>query len=244
MPKVEQVRIIASLAVLLLATFQDIRDREIDDVIWLVGLLFGGLMDAYMLFTATPSLQTSIQYVRFSIPFLFIILASWCLKLMGGADILAFITLALLQPSHPLGKCMFPPAFCTLLYSNFLILLVPISFLVWNMKLMLRGEKIFHGFEESKLRKFLASLLAIAVPAEKAEKFKFFSIAQESISPKKRFRLISALSIPETKEELPKTDEPLVWICPSIPMLPFILAGYFMTMLIGDPVLLLIEFIR
>ena len=244
MPRIEQVRVIASLAVLLLATFQDIKDREIDDIIWLVGLLFGGLLDVYMLFTATPSLQTTIQYVRFSIPFLFIILASWRLKLMGGADILAFITLALLQPSHPLGKCMFPPAFCTMLYSNFLILLVPISFLVWNMRLMLRGEKIFYGFEETKLRKLLASLFALAIRAEKAEKFKFFSVAQEGMSPKKRFRLISALSIPETREELPKTDEPLVWICPSIPMLPFILAGYLMTMLAGDPVLLLMEFIR
>ncbi len=244
MPRIEIVRVIASFAVLLLATFQDIKDREIDDAIWLVGISFGGLLDVFTLFTATLSLQTTIQYVRFSIPFLFIILASWRLKLMGGADILAFITLALLQPSHPLGKCMFPPAFCTMLYSNLLILLVPISFLVWNMRLMFRGEKVFHGFEESRLRKFLASLFAIAVRAETAEKFKFFSVAQEGISPKKKFRLISALSIPETREKLPKTDEPLVWICPSIPMLPFIFAGYLMTLLIGDPVLLLIKFIR
>ncbi len=244
MPRIEQIRITASLLVLLIATLQDIKDREVDDVIWLVGLSIGGILDAFLLFSATPTTQEILQYVRFSIPFLFIILTSWRFKLMGGADILAFITLAILQPSHPLGKCMFPPAFCTMLYSNFLMLLVPFSFLIWNVRLILKGENIFDGFKESSLRKFIASLFAIAIQAESAKNFKFFSVAQEGGSPEKKFRLVSALSIPETKEELPKTEEHLVWICPSIPMIPFILAGYVLTILIGDPVLLLIEIFK
>ncbi|RLG52199.1 MAG: hypothetical protein DRO00_05970 [Thermoproteota archaeon] len=237
-------RITASLIVLLIATLQDIKDREVDDIIWLIGLSLGGILDIFSLFSVGLTAQKIVRYLRFSIPFLFIILISWRFRLMGGADILAFITLAIIQPSHPLGKCMFPPAFCTMLYSNFLMLILPFSFLMWNLSLILKGNRIFDGFKESSLRKILASLFAIAVQAEKAKKFKFFSIAQEGSSPEKKFKLVSVLSIPETKEELPKTKEHLVWICPSVPMIPFILAGYVLTMLIGDPVLLLIEIFK
>jgi len=236
--------VLLSLLILSIVAIQDMRDRQVDDYLWMVGISLGGALDAYALVVERPPLTLLVRYLRFSIPFIIVLLASWGLKLMGGADILALITLTVLQPYHPLGKCMFPPAFCTMLYSNMLILLVPISFLAWNMALLFRGEKIFYGFEESIPRKLLASLLAIAIRAEEAHKFKFFSVAQQGSSPKKRFKLISALSIPETKEELPKTEEPLVWICPSIPMLPFILAGYVITMWIGDPILLLIRMIR
>jgi len=241
--RVEQAQMLASLVVLTLATIQDINEREVDDVVWIVGLLVGVSLDICLFLKVRPPLESIVQYVRFLIPFLIIIIGSWRLKLMGEADILAFITLAILQPVHPYRKGMFPPAFCTLLHSNVLILLVPLYFLAWNLALMLKGENIFDGFEESTLRKFLASLLAIPIRAEKADKFKFFSVAQNGTSPRKKFKLISALSIPETKEELPKTEEPLVWICPSIPMIPFILAGYLMTLWLGDPILLLIQLI-
>jgi len=162
---------------------------------------------------------------------------------MGEADLLALLTLEVLQPLHPSGKCVFPPAFCSLIYSNFLILLVPIGFLLWNAIQLLEGKRIFEGFEESLPRKIVASVLAIAVSTDRVEKFKYFAIAQEGNSLRKRFKLISALSIPEVKEEVPKSD-PLVWICPSIPMIPLILVGYLLTIWIGDPILLIINFIQ
>ncbi len=243
MPIIELTRIITSVLILLIAALQDLKEREVSDFVWTVGILMGGLLDATALLSASPSLQDAIRYFRFSIPFLIIILASWRLKLMGEADILAFITLAILQPFHPLGKCMFPPSFCAMLYSNLFILVVPFSFFAWNFKLLLKGKRIFDGFDEPLARKALASLLAIAIKPEKAESFKYFSIAEKGSPPRKKFKLISALSIPETRDEIPETKEPLIWICPSIPMLPFILAGYLATMLLGDPILILIELI-
>ena len=240
----EEIRVLLSLLILSIAAIQDVRNREVDDYLWMVGISLGGALDAYALVVERPTSTLLVRYLRFSIPFIIVLLASWGLKLMGEADILALITLAVIQPLHPAGKCFFPPAFCSMIYSNLLILLVPIIFLLWNAAHLLKGERIFDGFDEPLPRKIAASILAIAVRKESAEKFKYFTIAEKGSPPKKRFKLASALSIPEKREEVPESRGTLIWICPSIPLLPFILGGYLLTMWVGDPILLLVNLIR
>lgn len=233
-------RIIASIMMFSLASIQDIKEREVDDIIWIAGILSGSILNLYSFALHRPSLPETLQYFRFSIPFLVIIVLSWYLKLMGEADILAFISLSILQPTH-LKKAFFSPAFCAMIYSSALMLLFPIFFLAWNLFQLVRKKEIFYGFKESIGKKAIVSLLAIAIDVERAKKLKYFSLAQEGVPPNMKFRLGSLISIPETKDTIPEFYGPLVWISPSIPMIPLILVGYVITLIVGDPIVLLMR---
>lgn len=231
----------ASLAILAWASIQDARTREVKDEVWIVGLGVGAIIDLFRLLNIEFSTAKALQYLRAAVPILIILVLCWVFHLVGEADILAFLTLLVLQPTHPLKSGFFHPAFCTFTYSNLLMISVPLLFLARNLILRLRGSQMFAGFDEPVFRKFLAMFLALPVKAEVAKRYEYFSLAEIGAGEHKRFRLSSALTPPVQKEKRELPDEGYVWICPSIPLLPFILVGHIITMTLGDPIILLLS---
>ncbi|MGC9019971.1 MAG: prepilin peptidase [Candidatus Methanodesulfokora sp.] len=209
-----------SLLMLLAATIQDIRSREISDFTWAIGCLLGLIvnLDNY-----------GWSYLPKALFFLAFLSAIWITKLMGEADILAYASLLVTQPST---AGYIPPAMATFIYSNLLLMAAPIYNFIKNLKNM----KMLDEFDEPYFRKILALFLAKPAYKKDLERIKYYDIAEVIVNGRKKLDISRSLSGIK-KGETP--DREPVWIIPTYPLMPFILAGHIITILLGDPIALI-----
>ena len=144
------VRILFALAMLGIATIIDIRSREISDLIWIV---FGVISGVLLLFE--PNIVEAAFGVGFSLIVAPLVLILWRFGLFGGADALCLIVLSALAPMATLTDSVVSPF--SIVVNSALISVSPMVFnFIRNSVLILRGEKIFHGFEETKSKKLVS----------------------------------------------------------------------------------------
>ncbi|HET7336938.1 MAG TPA: prepilin peptidase, partial [Candidatus Nitrosotalea sp.] len=86
---VTTVRIFLALLMLSIASYTDIKKREIDDRIWMI---FGGLSVVMLIFV--PDLSHSLVTIGISLIVAPIALLVWRIGFFGGADAFALIVLA------------------------------------------------------------------------------------------------------------------------------------------------------
>jgi len=203
---------------LLYTSFLDVKKREVPDKVWILFSILGIILNysQYEIISYLLSLGITAA-ISFSLYFL---------GFYGGADAKALVTLSLLLPYYPANYSFHTIApIITLTNGIFITLTLPLSFLLINAFKIIKGEKIFEGFEEEgKLRKLIAIILGFR--SKKVRRFMFPLEKEEEGKRKFDFKLLGWYS-DYVKEE----DK---WVTPAIPLLVFISLGFLFMILFGD----------
>jgi preflagellin peptidase FlaK len=222
-------RIAICLVMLSYASYSDLKTREVDDKLWILFSLIGitlNIIDlsnqSLMLVIISISLSSLISFIFYYIGF------------FGGADMKALIVISLILPVYYPSKYIHPfTSLTSLTNGTFITLSLPLIFFIMNITRLLRGKKIFLGFEDEKLwKKILVCFLGYR--ASKVEKGQFFMSLQKSINGKKSFHI----SLLKDEEFVSGQD---IWVTPGIPLLVFITFGFLLTVTYGDFLALLLN---
>lgn len=171
-------------AALAVASYQDVKTREIDDRVWVASGLVGALLTVAEIIVS-PGYPV-ILAVFSALLTAAIAIGVFYLGLYGGADAKALLVAAVTLPLSPWvgglayggwgqGSLFVNPFFPLTLLGNALllsILLVP-SCLLWNLYAKLRGERLFDGVSASPLQKLAALLTAVRVKPSTAASVHF-----------------------------------------------------------------------
>jgi preflagellin peptidase FlaK len=213
--------IILALIMLVLGSIIDIWKREIHDYYW-IG--FGGA--GIVLALLNPDIITQLLSVGFALiiaPFVIIV---WRIGLFGGADAFALIALAVIAPMATFSDNPISPF--TTLSNATLLFVIPFLFnLVRNAISQIKGEDIFEGFDETKLKKVIASFMGY-----KSKNPKFAFSIEKTEKGKKKLDL--AIHHAEDQEFC---TTPNTWITPGIPYLLLITGGFVIQLIYGDIIL-------
>ncbi|XRH75138.1 MAG: prepilin peptidase [Candidatus Methanosuratincola verstraetei] len=210
-------------AMLAFASYQDLKTREIDDWVWIVGgaagaaltLLEAATVDGYPYVLAAFSVAITAA-LAFGV---------YYLGLYGGADAKALLAIAVAFPFSPVSQLS--PFFPLTVLGNSLllsILLVP-ACLVINLAWRLAGKAFFDGISASRARKAAAILTGFRVSPSAAKKVHFNLMEVPDGSGGATLKLFSRVT---DEDEVKHIDEgrQYVWVTPAIPMIVFFLAGY------------------
>ena len=212
------VRMIAAFAMLGLASFFDLKKREINDMLW-IG--FSALSIVLIFFS--PEIWTSIRIVGVSLIIAPVTLVLWRFGVFGGADAFCLIVLASLAPMFTLSASQITP-FSTL--TNAAILSVTPLFvnLCRNVVSILRKEDIFAGIDETRTKKIIAVFIGY-----KAKNPKYSFSLERMVDGKKRLDF----SLKHAEQTLFCNDQG-VWVTPGVPYVLYIAAGFVVQVLYGD----------
>jgi preflagellin peptidase FlaK len=210
-----------AMIMLIIGSIIDIWKREIHDYYW-IGFGIVGFLLVFMSSDLILDLLT-IAFALIIAPFVILV---WRIGLFGGADAFALIALAVIAPMATFSENPVSP-FTTL--SNAAILFV-IPFLInisRNILAKMQGENIFEGFEESKLKKLVATFMGY-----KCKQPKFGFTIEKTVKGKKKLDL--AIQHAENQEFC---TTPNTWITPGIPYLLLITGGFIIQLFYGDVIL-------
>lgn len=210
-----------ALSMLIIGSIIDIWKREIHDYYWLG---FGGV--GFLLVFFSTELILNLILIGFSLIIAPFIILMWRIGLFGGADAFALIALAVIAPMATFSESSVSP-FTTL--SNAAILFV-VPFLInisRNIIAQIKGENIFEGFDESRFKKIIASLMG-----HKSKNPKFCFAIEKTVDGKKKLDL--TIHHAENQEFC---TTPNTWITPGIPYLLLITGGFIIQLFYGDIIL-------
>jgi preflagellin peptidase FlaK len=213
--------IVLALAMLVVGSIIDVWKREIHDYFWII---FGSI--GFVTVFISTDIFMSLLTMGFALIIAPFVILVWRIGLFGGADAFALIALAVIAPMATFSENPVSP-FTTL--SNAAVLFV-IPFLVnilRNIVAQIKGENIFEGFDESKIKKILASATGY-----KAKNPKFGFKIEKIENGKKKIDL--AIHHAENQEFC---TTPNTWITPGIPYLLLITGGFIIQLFYGDIIL-------
>lgn len=198
-----------------LASFYDLKKREVNDRLWIVFGVAAALL-LLLEWDNKSRIQNIITSIIFCAP---ISLLFWKTGLFGGADSFAIILISILAP-FSFGGNYYPTT--TLTNSLLLLLSVFIFNFLMNMKKILEKEDIFEGFKETSGRKILAMFMGVKINSKFG-----FSIEQKFKNGKKfNFSLKNC--------ETSKFSTRKEWCSPGIPFILFITGGFIIQIFFGD----------
>jgi hypothetical protein len=226
----------------------DLKTREIYDMVWIV---FGGLglmIALYEVYGGTLSLVWFVIVVLVSSA---ISIGLGYLGLFGGADVLAFITLAVLHPM-PLRDLepflgVVSPLFPLTLFSNSALAGASYSLvlLVRNLTSTLQGRNLFNGLEDEPFWRKLAVLvtgLKLGVGSVRGPPFQYpLEMPATDGGHGRRLILMPDIqdddSAVEAFKALKDSGVKEVWVSNTLPFLVYIAIGYILALALGDIVL-------
>lgn len=212
-------RIAMALLMFSIASYTDIKKREIDDRIWIV---FGSL--AVVLIFFEPNIPHILDLIGISLIVAPVALVIWRIGFFGGADAFALIVLAALAPSATFTSSTINP-FTTLTNAVILSVIPVVANLLYNISAILRHQDIFKDFENETRRKKMTAMF-IGHRA-KNPKFGFAIEKREGDSRKLDFALKNA-------DNTEFCSSPDTWITPGIPYILYIFGGFAVQLVYGD----------
>ncbi|HJU13856.1 MAG TPA: A24 family peptidase C-terminal domain-containing protein [Candidatus Nitrosotalea sp.] len=216
---IDGLRVILALSMLGLATYWDLKTREVSDLLWMV---FGGVAIALILLST--SIAASLVGAGISLIVAPVVLIIWRMGLFGGADAFCVIVLAALAPGLTLTSGTVTP-FTTLTNSAILSASPIVLNVSRNLVALARGRDIFLGLEdETKGKKITALFLGYRA---KNPKFSFPLERQDGNSRKFDFTLINA-------DNAKFCSTPDTWVTPGVPYMIYITAGFIVQLVFGD----------
>lgn len=216
---VTTVRIFLAILMLSIASYTDIKKREIDDRIWMI---FGGLSAVMLIFV--PDLSHSLVTIGISLIVAPIALLVWRIGFFGGADAFALIVLASLAPGVTFANSQINP-FTTLIDAVLLSIIPVFVNVIRNVVSILKHEDIFNGFEtESQKNKIIAMFVGHRT---KNPKFSFSIEKKVGNLRKLDFTLKNA----DSAEFCSSSD---TWVTPGIPYMIYIFGGFIVQLVYGD----------
>lgn len=213
------IRIFLAILMLSIASYTDIKKREIDDRIWMI---FGGLSVVMLVFS--PDLSHSLVVIGISLIVAPIALLVWRIGFFGGADAFALIVLASLAPEATFVNSQINP-FTTLIDAVLLSIIPVFVNVVRNVVSILKHDDIFNGFEnETQKNKIIAIFVG---HRSKHPKFSFSIEKREGNLRKLDFTLKNA----DDAEFCSSSD---TWVTPGIPYMIYIFGGFIVQLVYGD----------
>lgn len=224
------------------AALEDLRKREVRDIVWLSYGTFGFLSSGFL----ASQDKLGIMYFGQVALVAGVGLALYFLKLFGGADAKALVCLSLAIPGKP-GVVMPQiqlPIFTFSVLANAVILaslLIPVMFaknLCWKLS---TGRRLFEGFERNS---FLSKLGALAFGYKmeyskvSASKYLFLMEGKDKQTDQRRLEI--SFRVGDFVNQGPEGAK-YVWVTPGIPFLLFIFSGLITTLLLGDLTLSLLH---
>ena len=224
-------------AVLVLASYQDLKTREIDDRIWLYAAPVGAVLTVVEYFT-TPGypLLLALFSVGLTVALAFGIFYA---GLYGGADAKALIFIAVTMPVYLFASTTLSPFYPLTILGNGLalsLLLIP-TLLVVNLVWKVRRGSLFDGISATTGQKVLALFTGMKVKPSTAMSINFNLIEKvgkgeegEEREERRRkgeryLKLFNTVEDTDEVKVIPKGAE-YVWVTPAIPMIVFFLIGY------------------
>jgi len=220
-------RIALVLATMLYSSYSDWVSREVDDKVWIVSGIIGGILTILDLILTWSFRYLILTLISIGIGCGFAY-AFYYFGFYGGADAKAVMVISISLPLYYPPKRLHPFTGLASLSNGLLIsLIIPVSMLILNLSTILRGENIFEGFEhESRIRKLAAIFLGVRVKDARRRKF-WLPLEEEKDG--KRFFSFNILTF---ELEEPKRDD--CWVTPGLPLLLFITAGFLVFIFLGD----------
>lgn len=251
---IENVKLCLSASSLFIASWYDLKFREIPDKLWMVSAPIGLLLTLIQAFIYDSRL---LQTLAISVIVVSAISVTvFYLGLFGGADAKALVTLSLTMPTPPsllngMGKAL--PLFTVTVFNNAILTsaLLSIALLTYNLlwKALTKSD-LFEGLEsEPSHRKFIVLITGYKVKAEKLLEKKFiYPLEEVEIGDREEIVRRITLSVRiEDDEDVNRRIDTLknlngyVWISPALPFLIFITIGFFTSLIVGDMILILVK---
>jgi hypothetical protein len=230
----------------------DLKTREIYDMVWLV---FGGLgliIALYEVYTGSLTLVWLVVVVLISSV---ISIGLGFFGLFGGADVLAFIALAVLHPAPPRGLepilGIVSPLFPLTLFSNSALsgASSSIVLLVRNIASTLHGRNLFRGLEdEPTWRKLVVMFTGVKmdVGSVRGPPFQYpLEVPGTEEEPGRHLILLPDIQDDDSAVEAFKSFEAsgveAVWVSNTLPFLVYIAIGYILALTLGDVALAILK---
>jgi hypothetical protein len=214
-------RLISGIFFLSLASYKDIKTREIKNWIWIVLSSIGVGILLIQYFTEGIVL-TRLLGIPLMIAFAYLF---FFFKILAGADAKALIALALLAPIWPkLGSFPFFPSilpFPFVVFVNSICLVIPFMIVLCFYNLI-RGN-----------REFPYLFFGYKVPVEEAKKSFVWPI-EVIKNGKRKLALFQKEDKKANLENLKALRKEEVWITTELPFALFLLIGFILTHLVGD----------
>lgn len=233
---IDYIRTILAISMLGYASYKDLKTREIYDTVWVIPGVIGLLIDIYEVFTGELSIASAIVSIGFMVILSGIL---WYLQLFGEADLIAFVTLAVIHPSTPdYGYIGYRPIlFSFTLVANSALsgLLTAFYSLVNNLSIGYKGVNLFERHEEASVLmktglmftgQYMESEKIKGPPFEYPLEVKGELVLKPNIwdddKAKKDFRILKEKGYDR------------VWVSATLPYIVNLLVGYIVTIFYGD----------
>jgi len=230
---------IVVLSCLIAATYQDIKTREVDDLIWITMICLTTPLVLFELFTYSKSVLVTYIISTLLTAVLSFLLAYF--GLMGGADAKAYICLSIAELPEPTVIDRTFPGISIFINSVILSALTSLLIFAKNVKLMYTSSLTFPQ-ETNILKKlillFTSTMINIKELERNPHKYFVLNTANNKIDINIR------LARQNTSEIIPllkKRNVKRVWVTPALPFILFILLGYMFYMLLGNIVFILFK---
>lgn len=220
-----------ALSLLTVASYEDIKSREISNKIWVVFIFFAILFNFIMFYLKFISLSFYdliifiLQFLLFSFLYHF--------NAYGGADLKALVCLTFMFPfsqekTSILGYGIVPLPILVFFYASFLSLFYTILNLIHNVVFLIKYNSLFDGVKEPVWKKFLALFLLRKTKVRKEDVGIFFLPAEKNTKEGKKLILFPKL------QEKELANEEIIFTSPLIPFQVPILLALLLFMLFGD----------
>ncbi len=219
--ELELTRIVIGVTMLGVATFLDLREREVHDLVW---VCFGGL--GFLLIILEPDMIGHLTTTGIALIVAPLVLLLWRFGLFGGADALGLIALSVIAPLATLSGNAVTP-FSVLVNSALLSMAPLIANFARNVYAIARKEKIFEGIDEPEHKKILAMFFGY-----KAKRPRYSFSMEKTVGGSKKldFSLYNA-------EKSTFCNKENTWVSPGLPFMVFILGGFLIQLFFGDPLM-------
>lgn len=246
----DPIRIILNLVFLSYASWHDYRSREVSNKVWVFYAPLGLTLTLLHVFLVNNLSLLLVLGISFSV-FAGITIPLFYLGFFGGADVKAFLCIALAMPFAPIASFPFlgvvSPLYGMSIFGNAVIIsaLTAVAMVLYNLFWYVRtGKKLFEGLpHESTIKKLVAMFTGYKVAVSEFRN-KLHLAPMEEPSKGENGRIIRTLRLfirtDEDREvivaQIEKLlgDQQMIWVTPYLPFIVFITIGFVLTLLIGD----------
>lgn len=221
-----------------IGSYYDLKTREVNDRLWMV---FGGAGLALYAWEYASGVMADVQMILVSVSLTAAIaVALYRYGFFGGADAKALMAISVIMPVYysPSSFYVHPITGIMVLTNAVLFaLVVPLYNALSNLIKVARGERIFEGFDDPAWKKILACF--IGTPSSRPIRHHLV-IECSAGEGKKRFSFRLNCDDSDSKGSCCAGSSVggLTWLSQNLPFLVFMLAGFLVTMLFGDMLLL------
>ena len=237
-PYLDLARTALALGMLGYGSYRDLKTREVHDLLWVVSGAVALVLDVYELFLGTLGL-TQLLY---AVGFIAVVgLALWFFRLMGEADIFAFVVLVLIQPKAPtyLGTAWgWTPIFFpfTLLSNTALAgVITPLVTLINNCVARFRGVNLFERAEGVSVPRRLVLLFTaryFRVESIRGPPFEYPLEVSGGI--RVRPDIWDDKAAEKAFNSLKEKGYERTWVSSTLPYIVFMTTGYLLSVVFGD----------